>query len=167
MLTKKLAIAAAASIAFSMGAYADNNDKTPGSGPNPYVDCGIGAALFPTVHWAAVTSNVIWDLGTTALTSATASPETCSGKRLEAALFINDTYDNLAEDIARGDGQHLATVLNILECDAARQGDAIANARGAMASAVGDETYLNMSHLEKAAQLFIIMDHSTTRSCSA
>ena len=37
-------------------------NKTAGSGPNPYTDCGIGAALFSDTHWAAVTSNVIWDL---------------------------------------------------------------------------------------------------------
>jgi hypothetical protein len=36
-----------------------------GSGPNPYSDCGIGAALFKDTEWAAVTSNVTWDLGTT------------------------------------------------------------------------------------------------------
>ena len=45
--------------------------KAPGSGPNPYTDCGIGAALFPNTHWAAATSNVIFDLGITAITSAT------------------------------------------------------------------------------------------------
>ena len=66
------------------------NDQA-GSGPNPFTDCGIGAALFPDTHWAAVTSNVIWDVGTTALTSATASPETCSGAKVEAAMFINET----------------------------------------------------------------------------
>src|SRR5688572_5993856 len=44
--------------------------KAPGAGPNPFSDCGIGAALFPKTGWAAVTSNVIWDIGTTALTSA-------------------------------------------------------------------------------------------------
>ena len=51
---------------------------------NPYVDCGIGAALFPNTDWAAVTSNVIWDAGTTALISATASEDTCSGGDVSA-----------------------------------------------------------------------------------
>ena len=37
---------------------------------NPYTDCGIGAALFPNTNWAAVTSNVIWDAGTTAVTDS-------------------------------------------------------------------------------------------------
>ena len=48
-------------------------EKKQGSGPNPYVECGIGAAIFPEVHWAAATSNVTWDLGSTALTSAISS----------------------------------------------------------------------------------------------
>ena len=57
-------------------AQADVKAK-PGSGPNPFSDCGIGAALFPDTSWAAVTSNITWDIGTTALTSATMSPGTC------------------------------------------------------------------------------------------
>ena len=67
----------------------------PGSGPNPFSDCGIGAALFPETKWAAVTSNVIWDVGTTAVASATMSPQTCSGKQAKTAAFIYHTYDSL------------------------------------------------------------------------
>ena len=88
-------------------------DKEAGSGPNPFTDCGIGAALFPNTGWAAVTSNVIWDVGTTAVISATASPETCSGSSAQAAKFINDTYDSVIEDTARGDGEYVATLLEI------------------------------------------------------
>ena len=57
------------------------------SKPSPYPDCGIGAALFEN-NTGATISNVIWDLGTTALTSATASPETCEGFNPDAAAFI-------------------------------------------------------------------------------
>jgi hypothetical protein len=60
-------------------------DKTPGTGPSPYTDCGIGAALFKETDWAAISSNVIWDLGSTALTSATMSPETCSKQKVKVA----------------------------------------------------------------------------------
>ena len=95
--------------------YAEDSDehKVAGSGPNPYSDCGIGAALFTETKWAAVTSNVIWDLGITAITSATASPETCSGKKVETAQFIIDNYDNLAEETAKGQGTHLIAMLGL------------------------------------------------------
>ena len=56
---------------------------------NPYTDCGIGAALFPNTNWAAVTSNATWDAGTTAVISATASEDTCSGGESLGQIFRN------------------------------------------------------------------------------
>ena len=48
---------------------------------NAYVQCGIGAAIFKNNKTAAIISNIIWDLGTTAISSQTSSPETCEGKK--------------------------------------------------------------------------------------
>lgn len=144
-----------------------SSTKTPGSGPNPFTDCGIGAALFPNTGWAAVTSNVIWDIGITALTSATASPETCSGKRLAVAAFINDTYEKLAEETARGQGEHLTTALNIMECDGASHASAIASVRGAMADLVADPAYASQPRLEKASQYYQAVESAVSKSCSA
>jgi hypothetical protein len=146
---------------------AATDDRRPGSGPNPFTDCGIGAALFPTVHWAAVTSNVIWDIGTTALTSATASPQTCSGKRVAAAIFINDTYEKLAEETARGQGEHLNAVLNILGCDGARHAVAIEAARGAMGEAVATPGYATQRRLDKAADFYGIVESAVSSRCAA
>lgn len=143
------------------------DDRRPGSGPNPFTDCGIGAALFPTVGWAAVTSNVIWDIGTTALTSATASPQTCSGKRVAAAIFINDTYEKLAEETARGQGEHLNAVLNILGCDSARHAAAIEAARGAMGEAVATPGYATQRRLDKAADFYGIVESAVSGRCAA
>lgn len=92
-------------------------DKRSGTGPNPFKDCGVGAALFTDTAWAAVTSNIIWDLGTTAVTSATASPETCSGKHIQTAKFVIDNYDSLIEETAKGQGENLTAVLDIQGCD--------------------------------------------------
>lgn len=140
--------------------------KKAGSGPNPFSDCGIGAALFPNTPVGAVISNVIWDVGTTAITSATASPQTCSGKRVTAAAFINDTYEQLTEETARGEGEHLTTVMNILECDSAHQGRAIAATRKAMGEAVAAPGYATQKRIEKASQLFDIIDTAVSTSCS-
>lgn len=165
MKTSFLAVAAVVCLTVSAPLLAQS--KAPGAGPNPFVDCGIGAALFPNTNWAAVTSNVIWDLGTTAVTSATMSPETCSGKNRTAALFINDTYESLAEETARGEGLHLTTLLNILECDSARHQAAIGQARVSLSEQVGTEGYENQSHIEKAAGLFNAMDTAVNTSCQA
>lgn len=125
-------------------------DKTPGSGPNPFSDCGIGAALFPTIKPLAVISNVIWDIGTTAVTSATASPETCNGKTVTAAVFILKSYDNLAEETARGKGEHLVALLNIMEVNEADRAEVVTNIRTQMASTVVSDTYLTADKVEKA-----------------
>ena len=142
-------------------------NKAQGSGPNPFVDCGIGAALFPETHWAAVTSNVIWDIGTTAVTSATMSPETCSGKNMKAALFINDTYETLAEETAKGSGEHLSALMGIMECDSSRQAAAIQGTRANMARQVSTEGFESLSHTEKAAGFYEAMDSAVSLSCSA
>ncbi|WP_462150776.1 DUF3015 family protein [Pseudoalteromonas xiamenensis] len=107
-------------------------DKKVGTGPNPFSDCGIGAALFQNNKVLAVTSNIIWDIGTTAVTSATASPETCNGKTVTAAKFILESYDNLSEEAARGEGEHLVALLNIMEVNSTRHMEVISGIRSEM-----------------------------------
>jgi len=125
-----------------------------GTGPNPYRDCGIGAALFPTVNWAAVSSNVIWDLGTTAVISATVSPQTCQGQNVAAAAFIFETFDSLAEETAAGKGEHIATLFNILEVEDARRSEVVLSVRADMADLVAQGQFDTMSKTEKAESLY-------------
>lgn len=139
-------------------------DKS-GTGPNPFADCGIGAALFPNTNWAAVTSNVIWDLGTTAVTSATMSPNTCSGKQVKAALFIRDTYPQLVEESARGQGEHLTAALNLFECNG-NQVDAVQAIRAGMGNVVGNQDYQSKTHIEKSADFYRVMDQAVSSHCS-
>ena len=133
-------------------------DKKQGSGPQPYTECGIGAALFPNTHWAAVTSNVIWDVGTTAIISATASPETCNGKSVQAAKLIYDTYDNIVEDTAKGDGEYVAALLQVYECTADSHAELINAVRAGFRETVGHESYVDMPKLKKAEAYFNIVD---------
>lgn len=126
-------------------------DGKPGSGPNPYRDCGIGAALFPNTSWAAVTSNAIWDLGTTAVTSATSSPETCSGKNVETARFIIDNYDNLVEETAIGQGEYLSSLLSLRGCAAENHHSAISTLRSGVAEKVRAADYGGLDPVGKAS----------------
>lgn len=145
--------------------------KAPGSGPNPFADCGIGAALFPTVGWAAAISNVIWDIGTTAVTSATASPETCNGKKAETAQFIIDNFDNLAEETAQGQGEHLTAMLDILGCKAETHSAIVSGIRSDMATVVNGEGYSDQHVLGKASGYYNVVNSAVegqyTDSCSA
>lgn len=129
-------------------------NKEPGSGPNPYSECGIGAAIFPTVPWAAATSNVIWDVGVTAVISATASPETCSAKRVETAKLILETLPSLEEDIAVGSGDYLAALNETMDCDLSAQADLAARLRLSYADVVRREDYAERSRIERATDLY-------------
>lgn len=136
-------------VTLSLSAAA-NAAKAPGSGPNPFSDCGIGAALFSENKVLAVTSNIIWDIGTTAVTSATASPETCSGKNVDAAAFILNSYDSLVEDTARGEGEHLVALLNILQVEQQVQAQVVQSVRAEMAQHIAADSYLAADKTEKS-----------------
>ncbi|MEL6583157.1 MAG: DUF3015 family protein [Pseudomonadota bacterium] len=101
-----LAAAAAALVVTSSVAVA----QTTRSAPNPWLDCGIGAMIFPdeNLEIGAGLSNIVWDLGTTAVISAQASPDTCNGlSNVDMAHFILQTEDALEMDIASGSGDYL------------------------------------------------------------
>ncbi|UTW10651.1 DUF3015 family protein [Marinobacterium rhizophilum] len=155
-----------AGTALSLSSATLAETKPVGSGPNPYVNCGIGAALFPTTHWAAVTSNIIWDLGTTAVTSATSSPETCNKRNVEVAQFILETYDNLAEETAQGQGQHLSAMLEILDCRESSQPAVISAVRRQMGEQLGVAGYAEQTRIEKAA-IYYDAVNSAAAGCAA
>ncbi|MCC5879985.1 MAG: DUF3015 domain-containing protein, partial [Idiomarina sp.] len=67
----KAVIFAAGIVALSASVY--TTDVKAVDDINPWQHCGIGAMIFDDNTTAAAVSNVIWDSGTTAFTSATAS----------------------------------------------------------------------------------------------
>lgn len=156
MNSKKVIASAAIACALTVSAPFATADghKAPGSAPSPFTECGIGAALFPDTHWAAVTSNATWDLGTTAVTSATMSPETCSARNMKTAQFILDTYESLAEETAKGQGENLTAMLDIYGCQQTEQRGVIHAVRAEMADQVGSATYSQQSNVEKASAYY-------------
>lgn len=129
------------------------SDKPQGSGPNPYIECGIGAALFPQTHWAAVTSNAIWDLGTTAITSALSSPETCNGKKMKTATLILETLEAMEQDIADGGGATTIALADTIGCSASREA-LVAKVRDNYASIVAQPGYATQSREARANNLY-------------
>lgn len=102
-------------------------DNVVGGSVNPWQECGIGAAIFPDHGIAAAISNIIWDLGTTAVTSATVSKDTCAGSNVIAAKFIDENYAQVESELAIGEGRHVNAMLSLLGCEASQQ-DAVINA---------------------------------------
>jgi len=152
-------------LGLSFSAIAGHGHQKAGSGPNPYRDCGLGAAIFPNHHIAAAISNVIWDLGTTAVTSATMSPETCSDVHAKTAKFIIDNYPNLIEDIAKGDGEHLVAVLDIEGCASHAQASVIADVRDSISQTISAASYAQKDLSGKASDYYSALT-SATASCT-
>lgn len=117
---------------------------------NAWKDCGIGAMIFDENPQAAAISNIIWDSGTTALTSATASEDSCNTKETETAQYILETYTNLEEEAAKGGGQHVVAMLDIMGCESASHTSIIGSVRSEFAKSVNDASYVNQTTLMKA-----------------
>ncbi|MBI3771765.1 MAG: hypothetical protein HY272_03590 [Gammaproteobacteria bacterium] len=71
---KKLFAISVLMLSLPVAGHAEGGVIPPSQMKNPWLDCGIGAMIFTETKWAAVTSNVIWDLGTTAVTSGASTP---------------------------------------------------------------------------------------------
>lgn len=165
LLTRIAAVLALSVSGIALAANAIPKEPT-GSGPNPFSDCGIGAAIFKETGWAAATSNIIWDLGTTAVTSATASPQTCSRQNIKAAMMVRDAYAQIVEDAARGQGEHLAATLALFSCERGHQNEATQAVRADVRNAVSSPGYDGQQALEKAGTLFNIIDRATRLHCA-
>ncbi|MDB6060695.1 MAG: hypothetical protein JWM78_798 [Verrucomicrobiaceae bacterium] len=129
---------------------------------NPWTDCGIGAMLFDETKWAAVTSNIIWDWGITATTSAVSSKHTCEGKKVVAAFFINQTYANIEEETANGNGAHITAMLNILGCNSASQQNIIDSVRADFSKAAASASYAEKTKSAKAQDYYFILDEKVS-----
>lgn len=125
--------------------------------PNPWLDCGIGAMIFPDANLevGAGISNIIWDLGTTAVTSAASSPETCNGlDNVTSAAFIQRTYPTLEKELARGYGDNLTALAGLVGAEDEQA--FVAALREEMAAEVAAPTFAELSYDEKAQALYFI-----------
>jgi len=133
---------------------------------NAFSQCGIGAALFTKNETAAIISNVIWDLGTTALSSQSSSPSSCAGAKTTAAAFINETYPVLEEQFVKGSGSHVAALMDIMQCDTSAHSAVIGSMQGELAISFTDEAFVAASQNDKAKQMGAMVDRAMA-SCNA
>lgn len=140
--------------------------KAQGSGPNIYTECGIGAALFPNIGWAAVISNAIWDMGSTATTSAFSSPQVCQPKKVKAARLILETLPELEKDVASGEGKYLTALSETIGCDSSASNELNANIRQSYASVVSDENYGSKTRVERASDMYNTVKAASSARCS-
>lgn len=113
-------------------------------------DCGIGAMVFPSTAWAAVTSNITWDLGLTATSSSTSSPSQCAGKSASIAKFINQNYASLEEQTVIGSGKHLVTVLEMANCKKSAHSQIVNDIRQGFMTQLNKESHQSLTETQKA-----------------
>ncbi len=130
---------------------------------NPFSDCGIGAIFKNDV--IAVISNIIWDFGTTAVTSKVSSPATCNKYSSDVAQFILDTYPSVVEDTAKGQGNHLTAMLTMAGCEVDGHALLTTRMRQNFGSMVAAEDYATSTSLEKAERLYQVVASSTAGQC--
>ncbi|WP_192035967.1 DUF3015 family protein [Halomonas sp. YLGW01] len=133
---------------------------------NPWQHCGIGAGLFDENGTAAAISNIIWDSGTTAVTSATMSPETCNSKEVEVARFVDETYDQLAMETAMGEGEHLTAALGLMNCGGEVSQGVVSQLRADLQQASAASDFAEQDHADKAFQFYSSLNQAAV-NCAA
>ncbi len=135
------------------------------SARNIWRECGIGGMLFQKTGWAAITSNIIWDLGTTATSSNVSSDDLCEGPIASTAKFIHETYVNLEEEVAIGKGKHLTAMLNMLGCS--EQTTIVKELRSDLSKEMRTSGYSAKTHSQKAEDLFnSAVSHAQIGKCN-
>ena len=118
-----------------------------------YEDCGLGAMIAPRNPAVAAVTNVTWDCGTTAISSNSSSPDTCTGGKEKTAAFINNSFESLESDLASGSGTYLDTLTVLTGHEGVKQ-EFIAALRNDFAQLVAARDYTNKSRFQKAEALY-------------
>lgn len=122
-----------------------------------YKQCGIGGALFgKSSPILAIISNVTWDLGTTAATSDSMSPNTCQGGDVKAAVLIKEAFPSVEKDLASGQGSHLTALANVANCQSVN----------AIRSEYGQYTQSTAYRMATPAQNAEVLYSIVNRTCS-
>ncbi|WP_435979578.1 DUF3015 family protein [Psychrobacter sp. DM4] len=120
-----------------------------------YKQCGIGGALFGNSSpILAIISNVTWDLGTTAATSDSMSPNTCQGGNVKAAVLIKEAFPSVEKDLASGQGAHLSALQTVASCDS------VANVRTQYGQYAQTSAYRTATQDQNAETLYNIVKQS-------
>jgi len=86
---------------------------------------------------------------------------------MKTALFIRDSYPQLVEEAARGQGEHLATAMALFDCSSQQKTAAIMETRVGLAGVIAQENYSAKSDLDKAAEMYGVMQGAAQAHCQA
>lgn len=117
-----------------------------------YTDCGIGGLIFQKekYEWAAVISNIIWDLGTTASSSQITSPETCKGGQPTTAALIYQAYPVVERELSEGRGDYVSAIMDLSGCATEARPAVVDALRAEMSTWVSSDQYAEADRFGKA-----------------
>lgn len=165
---KKFTLALMSS-ALMFGSTAYAQDRTLGQ---IYTECGLGGIIGSafenqeTRNLVAISTNVTWDLGTTAISSNVSSPASCSGGEVKTAALIIQTYPQLESDLAMGEGMHLTSLLNAAGCATEQHSEVVNNLRPDFAQSVSSDSYTSKTRFEQAETLHQQFIKHAAASCN-
>jgi hypothetical protein len=165
---KKITLAVLSSAMF-FGSSVYAQDRTLGQ---IYTECGLGGIIGSafdnqeTRHLVAISTNVTWDWGTTAISSNVSSPASCAGGEVKTAALIIQTYPQLENDIAMGEGVHLTSLLNAAGCATESHAAITNNLRADFASSVSADDYTSQTRFEQAEALHQQFIKHAAASCN-
>ena len=160
---KKSLILGSLVVALALGTnlHAKDSDKSFGQ---IYTDCGIGGLLTAPIpeggghDFLAVVSNIVWDLGSTAISSNVSSVDTCaSGKKEKVAAFINNSYQELEKDLAKGEGVYLDTLISMAKPENMDNISYKTQLRSDFSNVVSSVDYEKMNQYQKSESLYNIV----------
>lgn len=144
----------AAASALSLSAFAAPMGEGQREFADIYTQCGLGAMIAPNNEVVAAVTNVTWDLGTTAILSNASSAENCKGGAAKKAAFIHNAYPKLAQDLARGEGQHLHALVTLAGCKADSQAQVMTAMRSEFAQLTAVAGYATQSRFQQSEGLY-------------
>ncbi|WP_086480696.1 DUF3015 family protein [Oceanospirillum sanctuarii] len=133
---------------------------------NAWAECGIGAMIFEDNRAAAAISNIVWDLGTTALSSEASSKDNCEGKKYNTAVYIQKAYPKLEEETAFGSGEYMNAMLETAGCGVTETQAASAAIRQSFSKVVASPNFDTMSYNEKAESYYNTVVNSAAQNCT-
>ncbi len=123
-----------------------------------YKDCGLGGAIFPdaTDPLGPVIVNILVS-SPTVLTQGLLIPESCSGGAGMSARMMHAAYPQFEMEVAVGEGEYLAALMDVMECDASVRPALIEDMRDNLSATVTDVSYAGMADSDKAEEMYVDM----------
>ncbi len=116
-------------------------------------ECGWGAMVFPDEGTNALISNCLFSPGS-ATTSGISSPGACAGGDATAAIIIHNSYEHLETELAAGDGDYLAMLVDLVKGEEQTREDFVSNLRNEFTGYVSQPEFAEQTRFQKAEALY-------------